>query len=468
MTVRTLKWVEETLSGSDGLVERCALAGRGDEQWFGATVDTRMECSGRIFFAIQGENTDGHMYAQEAVDRGCSAVVLEKKEVAQEIERAGGPWILVRDTLVSLQELARAYRRKLKITVIAITGSSGKTTTKEFTRLVLKQKYRVHGSPQSYNSKIGVPLTILETGEENEFLVSEVGANQAGEIDFLGAMLKPDIGVVTNIGEAHIGFFGSRENIARTKAELLGHLGESGYAVLPGDDEFLQFLEGHARCRIFTFGFSEGCSYRITETKSSAERIEFTLNGQAASLKALGRHNLNNAAAALAVGDLCGVEFERSREGLLDAELLSGRGKVHKRGEITVIDDSYNANPSSMRASLETMMGFGGKRRIAVLGDMKELGEHTQACHRDLGAYLAGLDMDRIYWVGECGGSVEEGYRQSKGKHSISIFADAGRLIRTAEKEVKSGDIVLVKGSRACKLERVVSALLAARPGEES
>jgi UDP-N-acetylmuramoyl-tripeptide--D-alanyl-D-alanine ligase len=459
MSVRTLAWAANVLGGIEGLVRGCSLAGKDETRWYGATVDTRKECSGRLFFAFSGEHTQGHLYAAEAISQGGVAVILENEETARQIERSGNPCILVKDTLSALQDLARAYRDILDVTVVAITGSSGKTTTKEYTRSILKKKYRVHASPESFNSRIGVPLTLLETDEGNEYLVSEVGANQTGEIDQLAAMLKPDIGVVTNIGEAHIGLFGSRDNIAAAKSELLAHIKPSGYAVLPGDDDYLSFLHERVNCRSFTFGFSEPCNYRITNADMSSDRADFSFNEQRMSIRAPGKHNLANAAAALAVGDLCGVDLESSQAGLLEMEPLAGRGKVLQRGGVRIIDDSYNANPNSMRASLDSLMGFTGERKIAVLGDMKELGEHSESCHWEMGAYLAKLELNKIFWIGECGPAVETGYRENSGKKSLVFFPDAEHLASAVAGEFHAGDVVLVKGSRACKLEKVVDAI---------
>ncbi len=459
MSVRTLAWAADVLGGTGGLVRRCSLAGKEETRWYGATVDTRKECSGRLFFAFSGENTQGHLFAEEAISRGGVAVVLEDEGTAKKIEASGNPCILVDDTTTALQELARAYRNVLDVNIVAITGSSGKTTTKEYTRSILKKKYRVHCSPQSFNSRIGVPLTILETDEGNEYLVSEVGANRSGEIDLLAAMLKPDIGVITNIGEAHIGLFGSRDKIAAAKAELLAHIKPSGYAVLPGDDDFLQLLQQRTVCRSFTFGFSEPCNYRITDVGLSPDRADFSFNEERMSIRASGKHNVSNAAAALAVGDLCGVDPRSSQEGLLEMEPLAGRGKVLERNGVKIIDDSYNANPNSMRASLDTLMGFDGERRFAVLGDMKELGDHTESCHREMGAYIAKLELYKIFWVGEFGHIVEKGYREKGGTSPIAIFPDADRLASEIAEEFRAGDVVLVKGSRACKLEKVVDAV---------
>ncbi len=470
MSARTLSWAEEMLTRAGQLLKGHALAGRGDLQWFGATVDSRRECSGRLFFAFKGERTDGHRFAREAISHGSAAVVLENPNVALMLESTDAPTILVKNTLTALQELARAYREILDLNVIAVTGSCGKTTTKEFIRGILKRKYRAHCSPDSFNSRIGVPLTILETGEENEYLVSEVGASLPGEIDFLSRLLKPDIGVITNIGEAHIEFFRSREKIARAKGELLDHLAASGYAVLPGDDEFLLDLRARAKCRSLTFGFSESCNYQISDLRevgeANLEGTMFSFNGKPMFIKMPGVHSALNAAAALSVGDLCGVETELASGALVDVEPLPGRGNVHRGGGIVLIDDSYNANPSSMRVSLDILRQVEGKRKIAILGEMKELGEHSESSHRDLGIYLARLGLHRIFWLGESGVLVEKGFQSCSGTGSFSIFMSADDLVRAAREEIRSGDIVLVKASRACKLEYVVRELLEAMETE--
>jgi len=461
----TLQWVADTLSGTSGRMVRHDITGRQGRFWHGATVDTRRDCRDRLFFAFDGEVTDGHRFALEAAARGCAAVVLEKADTAREVETAGDPFFLVDDTLSALQDLARAYRARLAIKVVAVTGSSGKTTTKEYTRRVLAQKHRVYGSPDSFNSRIGVPLTILDTAEDDEYLVAEVGANQSGEIAQLSEMLKPDMGIITNIGQAHIGLFGSRENIALAKAELLDHLPDDGTAVLPGDDEFLPVLKKHVRGAILTFGFTAGCDYRITGERNAAGRWEFEFNGRPASMKTTGRHNLLNAAAALAVGELCGVDFDFGRQGLENVRPLTGRGRVTRAGGITVYDDSYNANPGSMRASLAALMDFDG-RRLAVLGDMNELGEHSQAAHEELGEFLAGLEIDLIFWIGEWGDEVARGYRRQAGSGRLAVLP-AGADPAAVTGAVRSGDVVLVKGSRAGRLERIVDKLLAVSRSKE-
>ena len=349
---------------------------------------------------------------------------------------------------------------------MAVTGSSGKTTTKEYTRRVLAQKHRVYGSPDSFNSRIGVPLTILDTAEDDEYLVAEVGANQSGEIAQLSEMLKPDIGIITNIGQAHIGLFGSRENIALAKAELLDHLPDDGTAVLPGDDEFLPVLKKHVRGAILTFGFAAGCDYRITGEKNAADSWEFKFNGRPASMKTAGRHNLLNAAAALVVGELCGVDFDFGRQGLENVRPLTGRGRVTQAGGITVYDDSYNANPGSMRASLAALMNFDGRRRLAVLGDMNELGAHSRVAHQELGEFLAGLEIDLIFWIGEWGDEVARGYRLQAGSGQLAVLPADGDPVAVPG-TVRPGDVVLVKGSRACRLERIVDKLLAVSRSKE-
>jgi UDP-N-acetylmuramoyl-tripeptide--D-alanyl-D-alanine ligase len=455
----TLRWVADTFGRTAGRMLRHDLAGRPDRPWHGATVDTRRDCRDRLFFAFEGEQTDGHRFATEATARGCAAVVLEQAETAREIESAGDPFFLVDDTLSALQDLARAYRDRLPVTVVAVTGSSGKTTTKEFTGRVLAQKYRVYSSPESFNSRIGVPLTILDVDVNDDYLVAEVGANRTGEIASLSRLLKPAVGVVTNIGLAHVGLFGSRENIALAKAELLEAIPDDGLAVLPGDDEFLPVLKDHFRGRISTFGYGNGCDYRITSVKNTADSWEFEIGGQLVAMKTAGRHNLLNAAAALAVGELCGVALELGRSALSDVQPLGGRGRVIRTGGITLYDDSYNANPGSLRAALTALLNYDGRRRLAILGDMNELGDFSRTAHRELGEFMADLGLDLIFWIGDFGDEVADGYRRMAGSGQLAVLP-AGTEPAAVTGAVRPGDVVLVKGSRACRLERFVDGLL--------
>ena len=465
MKARTLAWAQESLRGV-GQLKHSNLFGHDDDMWLGATIDSRGECSRRIFFALAGENTDGHRFASAATSRGSCAAVIERESVAEALARAKAPFLLVDDVLISLQELSRAYRGTLDLRVIAVTGSAGKTTTKEYIRLILKTKYKVYSNPGNLNNHIGVPITLLETDYENEYLVSELGANHAGEIEFLAKILKPDIGVITNVGDAHIGLFGSRQKIAEAKAELLGCIESKGYAVLPGDDEYFDVLNERAACRVLTFGDGDSCNFRISGIEDTADRIDFTVNDQMLTIKSYGSYNVLNATAAFAVGDVCGVEPERARVALAEAEPIRGRARLYRARGIVLIDDSYNASPTSMRASLESLGRMEGKRRIAILGDMAELGSYCDGEHRKLGLFLARSPLDRVYWLGSSGRHVSEGMGIA-GDRSVRVFETLDELYASVESEIKPGDVVLVKASRTASLDKVV-VRLQQKLGEEN
>ncbi len=452
---RTLSWIGSQLDAR-GVLRACELASRDNDSWFGASIDTRGECSHRLFFALKGDHTDGHRFIEEAVAKGSSAIIIQEEDAAKSLRRSKIPFFVVRDTLEALQELSRAYRDTLDVRVIAVTGSAGKTTTREYIRMILKKKYKVHSSPGNFNNHIGVPLTILETDNDNEYLNCEVAANHVGEIEFLSRLLRPDIGVVTNIGDAHIGFFGSREKIAEAKAELFDGVDKGGCAVLPSDDAYLDLLRERSACRVVTFGRAESSTYGISSVVNEGDRIVFDVNGEAMAIKSIGLHNVLNAGAAYAVGELCGVEIDRIRDALIETEPIPGRAKVYRGRGIILIDESYNANPTSMRVALDALSRLSTGRKIAVLGDMAELGAFSDAAHRDLGNYIAGQAVDILYWVGKNGGLVKEGL---SGK-TLKSFENIDDLLCDLEKEIKPEDVILVKASRACRLDKVVDGLI--------
>ncbi len=452
---RTLTWIEQVLD-SGGLLVDSDLRDRGADPWYGASIDTRSDCAGRVFFALKGDKTDGHRFIEDAYASGCCAVVIEDKQAA----RTAAPCLLVNDTLEALQELSRAYRNALDMRVVAVTGSMGKTTTKEYIKTILKKKYRIHSNPGNFNNHIGVPLTVLETDPDNEYLLCEVAANHVGEIEFLSRLLRPDVGVITNIGDAHIGHFGSRDKIAEAKAELFKGVDEQGFAVLPADDEFLGLLTERANCRVVTFGREESSNYRIANVEETDAQITFDVNDAAMAIKTIGLYNVLNAGAAFAVGELCGVEIEEIQDALVETEPIPGRAQVCRVGGTVVIDDSYNANPTSMRAALDGLSRLSAKRKIAVLGDMAELGIFSDQAHRDLGVYAAGLSIDVIYWFGENGGLVGEGLSSQGSKMAFESFGSRDELGARLADQTAPEDVILVKASRSCQLDKIVSGLL--------
>jgi UDP-N-acetylmuramoyl-tripeptide--D-alanyl-D-alanine ligase len=463
LNTRSLRWVSSALSDAGGdLLVKDGAERFGDHQWAGAAVDSRAECSGRLFFALRGERTDGHRFVSNAFESGCAAAIVDDEGVCSELESNGIPYLLVSDSLRALQELARAYRSVLEVRVIAITGSAGKTTTKEFVQRIMRSRYRVFANPGNFNSMIGVPVTILETGSDNEYLISEVGANQRGEIGFLSELLRPEIGVITNVGDAHVGMFGSVENIARAKAELLDHVAVEGYAVLPRDDSYFEFFAGKAPGRTVTFGRSEKADFVVRNVRSrgDGDGIAFEINDSTVELAAVGEYNALNACAAFAVGDVCGVDSARIREALAEMAPMPGRGRLHSVAGVTVVDESYNASPASMDASLAMLESLDASRRLTVLGDMKELGEFSSERHRALGERLAAVRVDAVFWLGDEGPGVRQGYETAAGTSPFTLCGSIEELIKATADDIHPGDVVLVKASRAVGLDRYLARLL--------
>lgn len=452
-TLRTLEWVRDALEASGELVRSQAPA---EAAWSGAAIDHRAECAGRLFFAIRGERVDGHCFARAAFEAGSPAVVVSDESVAVELQSHGVAFFLVRDTRRALFELARAYRSRLTARVVAVTGSGGKTTTKEYVRVVLRAKYRVHANVGNLNSLVGVPLTVLEADEHSEYLVCEVGANQRGEIDALGELLSPNLAVITNIGDAHVGYFGSRAAIADEKGALLTRLARGGVAVLPRDDEYFEKLDAKVQGRVFSFGRSPAAEFRLGNTTFSEGLLRFSVNGEPLSLSAVGDYNAMNACAAFAVGDVCGVDAKRMREALASVRPTPGRGRIHVAGGVTLIDESYNASPASVKQSLAMLASLPAQRRVAVLGDMRELGEETDALHASVGTAAAALLLDRLYWLGEKAGVVSAAARARRPELTVHACADVAALVAEFAKDARDGDVVLIKGSRAMKLDEFV------------
>lgn len=455
INVRTLEWVRDALEASGELTHAHA---RAEREWSGAAIDNRSECAGRIFFALPGERVDGHRFVRDALQAGSPAAVISDARVADELQRQDASYLVVKDTRRALFELARAYRRHLAARVVAITGSGGKTTTKEYTRAVLRAKYRVHANVGNLNSLVGVPLTVLDADENCEYLVCEVGANQRGEIEALGGLLEPDVAVITNIGDAHVGYFGSRAAIAQEKGSLLQHIVRGGVAVLPRDDEFFQKLNATVQGRVFSFGRSPAADFRLGNATFSQGSLRFTVNGEPLSLSAVGEYNAMNACAAFAVGDASGVDAKRMRDALAAVRPMPGRGRVHHVGGVTLIDESYNASPASVKQSLSMLASLPGKHRIAVLGDMRELGDETAALHASVGAALASLPIDKVYWVGEHIEVVKKAALAAKPSLAIHGYADVAAATRAIIPDLKDGDVVVVKASRAMKLDEFVAA----------
>jgi UDP-N-acetylmuramoyl-tripeptide--D-alanyl-D-alanine ligase len=437
------------------------LAGEPPPEVFrGVATDTRALAPGALFVALKGERFDGHDFVAEAFRRG-AAGALVSKEVA-----APGPQLIVSDTLAALGGLAASHRRSLPVQVIAVTGSIGKTTVKEMVAAILSRGWATARTPGNYNNEIGVPLALLDLTPAHKAAVVELAMRGRGQIAYLANMAQPQIGLITNVGVSHLELLGTREAIAEAKAELLAALPRDGAAVLNADDDFFDFLRERSSCRVLSFGRSADADVRVERVELTAQgRVRFELRGwwgeEEVSLAAAGRHHALNAAAAAAAAMAAGAEEEWIAEGLASFEGAEMRSQVAQApGGFTVIDDSYNAAPDSMRVALELLADLPGNQKWAVLGDMKELGPMAAEWHREIGEIAASLRLGGLIAVGDLGHHVAEGAKPGMGPGEVIEAADNAEAAALVRQRVSRGDVVLVKGSRAMKMDEIVRSLL--------
>ena len=423
------------------------------------TTDTRSMVGGELYVALKGENFDGHDYVQQAAGKGAAAVLVSR--VPEGGVARSCAVINVDDTLRALQSLARRYRLHLGLTVVGITGSNGKTSTKDFVAAVLSQEFEVSKTQGNLNNHIGLPLSILAADERHECGVWEMGMSNPGEIEKLAAIGQPDIGVITNIGVAHLEHMGTRDAIALEKGMLAEMIGERGLVVLPAEDDYADSITARTAARVVTVGFEKG-DIRAEDVRFSGEQSTFTIvapEGEkvAASIGVPGRHMVANALLAAAVGLHFGLELEQIASGLARAELTGGRLQSRRIGGVDFVDDSYNANPDSMRAAVQTLVGMAcGGRRFAVLGGMAELGEAAVDEHRKLGTETAAAGVDFILSVGDSAIEITRGLNGDCGADSRH-FQRQEECAAFLKECAGDGDLVLVKGSRSASMERVLT-----------
>jgi len=425
-------------------------------------VDSRTASPGALFVALPGERADGHRFVDAALENGAGGALVRRGWVAS------GPTVQVDDPAAALLELARSERDHLRATVVGITGSTGKTCTKDLTAAVLSERFEVVASAASFNNEVGLPLTILSATEETEVLVCEMGSRGPGHIRLLCDVARPRIGVVTNVGVAHMELFGSRAILRDAKAELPEALPKDGAAVLNADDDVVRSYATRTPAdTVVLFGTSRNAEVRATGISVSRETgaAEFDLISPAGSVRVLlpvpGEHMVGDALAAAAVGWSMGVTAEEAAHGLAHAGVSRGRMQVISVGGIRLVDDSYNANPTSMAAALKAARWMAAKTRcVAVLGHMAELGPIADEEHERIGELAARLGIDVLVVVGAearliAVGAEREGFEPDR----IHVCDDVFQAIERLPGLVRRGDLVLVKASRVARLERVVAAL---------
>lgn len=442
------------------------IQGFPEQEITGVSIDSRSIKEGEVFFAIRGENFDGHDFIIECIEKGARALVVEKIiDIVGEGKNI--TVIKVEDSTKALQELAKAYRLLLKgLKVIAITGSAGKTTTKDIIAALLGKRYRTRKTRGNLNNHYGLPLTLLDFDGDEEIAVLEMGMSQLGEISLLAEIAKPEIGVITNVGETHLESLISVENVAKGKSELIKALPADGIAVLNYDNEYVREMSRvFPGKKIIYYGLTGEADLYADNIVSTRTGMEFDVHCgnevEKLKLDRMGLHNVYNTLAAIAVARHLGISWQEIKEGLLDVEYSSLRWDVQERDGVIIINDAYNANPLSMEASITAAREMRGKRLILALGAMLELGEREEPAHLRLGEYVCENKADLLITVGETARLISEGARKKGMKNSQVIECENNqKAIEVLSKQLQEGDILLVKGSRGLKMEEIVRALL--------
>jgi UDP-N-acetylmuramoyl-tripeptide--D-alanyl-D-alanine ligase len=430
----------------------------------GGCIDTRKLKTGEVFFALSGEHTDGHRFVGAALEKGAAAAVVSRAWYREVEDRPRGALVLSDDPGLAMGDLARVYRRRFEIPVVGITGSTGKTTTKDMAAAVLGTRYRVLATEGNLNNHLGVPLTLFRLSSQHEVAVIEMGISEEGDLRDLCEIVDPTIGVITNIGPTHLEFLGSVEGVAKAKGELLEYLDESSMAILNLDDLWTSKERARLKGRLLDFGIEKICQFRGEGLILDQEGCgHFSLQGHSFHLAVPGRHNVYNALAAAAVGAALEVPIADSASVLGAFRPLRLRSQILERGGIRLFNDAYNANPVSVRSAIETLLRVSvdrGGRRVAVLGDMLELGSVAPDAHREIGRTAAERGADALFAFGELAsevatGGVEAGLPPERSR----AFTSRTALVAALRGFLQPHDLVLLKGSRGLAMEKVGAAL---------
>ncbi len=424
-------------------------------------TDSRNIHPGALFLPLEGERFDGHAFINDALERGAAGCLTARERTSY---LPGKFYIKVGNTQRALRDLARWYKSRFTIPFIGITGSVGKTTTKDMVAAVLGEHYRVLKTEGNFNNEVGLPLTLLRLDRTHEICVLEMGMNHFGEIDYLSAIVEPDVAVITNVGDSHIENLGSRENILKAKCEIFNHMKPDGVAVLNGDDALVSTLRGSLKLRTVWYGQSEGVDYRATGLESDGAtfircKVDTPHSHCDVEIPALGDHMVYPALVADAIGELYGLSNEEIVRGILHFAPTKMRMNILRRGDgITILNDAYNANPQSMRAAIEVLATSKGACKIAVLGDMFELGPLAPALHAGVGECAAKAGIDCLVCAGELSKYIADA-AEAEGMSEVYWRPNKKEALAVLEQVVKPNCTVLVKASRGMKFEELAEFL---------
>lgn len=423
----------------------------------GVSTDTRTIETGNLFLALKGENFDGHAFLKKACEEGASGVILSDASFAAEVPSDVSAF-LVKNTKKALEDLAHFHRMRFHVPVIGITGSNGKTTTKDMTTALLSSRFHVCATQKNFNNEIGLSMTLLSMTKETEVCVVEMGMRGFGQIAELCAIASPTIGIVTNVGTSHIGILGSQENIAKAKAELIEALPKDGTAILNGDDPFVKAMGDSFEGRVISYGLAGRYTVRGTDARYEASQTQFicTSFDEAFRVKLhlLGVHNVYDALAAIAAARVLGVDSRKIQRAFADFYPIGQRQTLLTIAGISVMDDSYNANPLSMEMAFGSLKQIPASHHYLVLGDMGELGEMEEALHQETGKKAAAMGFDGLITVGPLSRHLASAAKEG-GMMSVFSYDTCEEAAEKLAALAKAGDAVLVKGSHYMHMEKV-------------
>lgn len=450
LTVENIvKACEGTLYGKDLIKDHMSEAA-------GVVLDSRLLQENYVFIATKGEKVDGHKFIPSVFEKGAMAVVCEEIP-----ENLTGPCIQVKDSFVALKKLAAFYRQQLDVKVIGITGSVGKTSTKEFVAGVLSAKYNVWKTQGNFNNEVGLPLTVLQLREEHEIAVLEMGISDFGEMHRLSEIAKPDICMLTNIGQCHLEFLGDRDGVLKAKTEIFDFMNPEGKIFVNGDDDKLITLKEKWQDQLVTFGRNEGNDiYAVNEISrgllGTIADIQGKINIPKVMVPLPGEHMVLNALAASAVADMLGLTSEEIKEGMKKVTAVSGRSNIMPLKDFVLIDDCYNANPVSMKAAVDLLQSANG-RKVAVLGDMFELGEEEEKLHYEVGEYTKGK-VDFLICVGNLARNIYEGAMEKREEDMTLLYLDNKEDVYSRLQQIiMPQDTILLKASHGMGFADIVS-----------
>lgn len=428
----------------------------------GVSTDSRDIANGQLFVPLDGEFFNGHNFIEKAIEKGAIATLWNKSE---DIPNLDFPFILVNDTTVALQELAKSYRAELKTKVIGITGSNGKTSTKDILASLLNTQYKTHKTLGNFNNYIGLPLTILSMDEDTEMAVIEMGMDNFGQIERLASIARPDVAIITNIGEAHLEDLKTPENIAKAKLEILKGLKPNDLFLYYGDDNILRKeVENIATPeKVLTYGLGPSNDYQPEVLFVNEKGDSFFLKEPLSPtffLPMLGSHQVFNATAAIAIARYFGVSYENIKKGLLEVDKTGMRNELVFGNGFTILNDSYKSNPSSVLAALNIMYAMPNyEQKIAVLGDMQGLGEDEINMHKDIGLEINPDQIDFVFTYGPLSRNIAESAKVNLGQDRVASFDNKPELIRKIKEVIIPNSLILTKASRALAMEEVVRSL---------